>query len=69
MAAPAMAAAERSRSASASTSEAFWPPISHWPAAPRSTSTRATPAPVAAEPVNDSAATPGCPASAAPASP
>ena len=52
MAAPAIVAAAASRSASASTIEAFWPPISHCAAAPRSTAIRATARPVSTDPVN-----------------
>ena len=54
-----MAAAARSRSASASTIDGFWPPISAWIRPPRAATRRAMSRPTGTEPVNDTAATSG----------
>ena len=64
-----MIAAAAAGSASASTIEAFWPPISHWAAAPRPASRSATVRPVRSDPVKLSARTSSLPTSAEPSSP
>ena len=61
--------AARSKSASASTTEAFCPPISAWTLAPRPAARATTSCPAGTDPVNDTAATPGWPVSARPVSP